>query len=174
MTKLRRPTLRDLAKTVGVSASTASRALNNNTAISEEIRKRVFKAAKDANYIPNSLARGLALKRSQLIGLLVPSIANPFFAEILRGGSADWLLDGCCCRFATFVAPPVARQLLGGRFDQVLLRPDLLPYYDKESLTIVSEVGGRDILGPGPAARSGPDHLPLVVRLSIEMERSHG
>lgn len=59
-------------------------------------------------------------------------------------------------------------------FDQVLLRPNLLPYYDRESLTIVSQVGGRDILGPGQAARSGPDHLPLVVRLSIEMERSHG
>jgi LacI family transcriptional regulator, galactose operon repressor len=87
MTKFQRPTLRDLAKTVGVSASTASRALNNNSAISEEIRKRVFKAAKEANYIPNSLARGLALKRSQLIGLVVPSIANPFFAEILRGAN---------------------------------------------------------------------------------------
>jgi LacI family transcriptional regulator len=85
MTKLRRPTLRDLARTVGVSASTASRALNNSTAISEEIRRKVFKAAKDAHYIPNSMARGLALKRSHLIGLLVPSIANPFFAEILRG-----------------------------------------------------------------------------------------
>jgi DNA-binding LacI/PurR family transcriptional regulator len=85
MTQHRRPTLRDLAKTVGVSASTASRALNNNSAISEEIRKKVFKAAKEAHYIPNSLARSLALKRSHLIGLLVPSIANPFFAEILRG-----------------------------------------------------------------------------------------
>ena len=85
MMKHRRPTLRDLAKTVGVSASTASRALNNNSAISEEIRKKVFKAAKEAHYIPNSLARSLALKRSHLIGLLVPSIANPFFAEILRG-----------------------------------------------------------------------------------------
>jgi LacI family transcriptional regulator len=85
MTKNRRLTLRDIAKIVGVSASTASRALNNNSAISEEIRKKVNKAAKDANYIPNTLARGLALKRSQLIGLMVPSIANPFFAEILRG-----------------------------------------------------------------------------------------
>ncbi len=85
MTKSRRPTLRDLARTVGVSASTASRALNNSTAISEEIRRKVFKAAKEAHYIPNSMARGLALKRSHLIGLLVPSIANPFFAEILRG-----------------------------------------------------------------------------------------
>lgn len=70
---------------VGVSASTASRALNNNSAISEEIRKRVFKAAQESNYIPNSLARGLALRRSRLVGLLVPSIANPYFAEVSRG-----------------------------------------------------------------------------------------
>lgn len=70
---------------VGISASTASRALNNNSAISEEIRKRVFKAAQESNYIPNSLARGLALRRSRMVGLLVPSIANPFFAEVSRG-----------------------------------------------------------------------------------------
>jgi len=70
---------------VGVSTSTASRALNQNTAISEEVRKRVLRAAEEANYIPNSLARGLALRRSHLIGLVVPSISNPFFAEIARG-----------------------------------------------------------------------------------------
>jgi LacI family transcriptional regulator len=70
---------------VGVSTSTASRALNHNSAISEEVRRRVLRAAQETNYIPNSLARGLALKRSHLIGLVVPSIANPFFAEIARG-----------------------------------------------------------------------------------------
>lgn len=85
MTPLRRPTLRDLAKAVGVSPSTVSRAINNSSAISEEIRKRVVKAAREANYVPNSMARGLALRQSHLIGLLVPSISNPFFAEILRG-----------------------------------------------------------------------------------------
>jgi DNA-binding LacI/PurR family transcriptional regulator len=74
-----------LAQRVGVSTSTASRALNQNTAISEEVRKRVLRAAQEANYIPNSLARGLALRRSHLIGLVVPSISNPFFAEIARG-----------------------------------------------------------------------------------------
>jgi DNA-binding LacI/PurR family transcriptional regulator len=77
--------LRELALRVGVSTSTASRALNQNTAISEEVRKRVLRAAQEANYIPNSLARGLALRRSHLIGLVVPSIGNPFFAEIARG-----------------------------------------------------------------------------------------
>lgn len=81
----KRITLRELAQRVGVSTSTASRALNQNTAISEEVRKRVLRAAQEANYIPNSLARGLALRRSHLIGLVVPSISNPFFAEIARG-----------------------------------------------------------------------------------------
>ena len=78
-------TLRELARLVGVSTSTASRALNQNTAISEEVRKRVLRAAQETNYVPNSMARGLALRRSHLIGLVVPSIGNPFFAEIARG-----------------------------------------------------------------------------------------
>ena len=83
--KEHRPTLRDIARIVGISPSTASRALNNSPAISEEIRKRVLKAAQESHYIPNSMARGLALRRSRLVGLLVPSIANPFFAEVSRG-----------------------------------------------------------------------------------------
>lgn len=70
---------------VGVSTSTASRALNQNSAISEEVRKRVLRAAQETDYVPNSLARGLALRQSNLIGLLVPSTASPFFAEIARG-----------------------------------------------------------------------------------------
>ena len=81
----RRTTLRDLARLVGVSTSTVSRALNQNSAISDETRERIVKAAHEANYIRNSLARGLALQSSHLIGLMVPSIANPFFAEIARG-----------------------------------------------------------------------------------------
>lgn len=59
-------------------------------------------------------------------------------------------------------------------FDQVLLRPSLLPYYDEDSLAIISRVGGREILAPGRAGGSSPDHLPLVVKLSIERERGHG
>jgi DNA-binding LacI/PurR family transcriptional regulator len=77
--------MRDLAHRLGVSISTVSRALNHNPVISEETRERIQKAANGASFIPNSLARGLALKRSQLIGLMVPAIGNPFFAEIARG-----------------------------------------------------------------------------------------
>jgi hypothetical protein len=59
-------------------------------------------------------------------------------------------------------------------FDQVLLRPDLLPYYDEESLTIISRIEGRDILAPRRAGGSSSDHLPLVIKLSIEREQGNG
>jgi Endonuclease/Exonuclease/phosphatase family len=59
-------------------------------------------------------------------------------------------------------------------FDQVLLRPSLIPYYDAEGLAIVTHIGGKQILNPGRAGKDAPDHLPLVVRLSVEMERSNG
>jgi len=78
-------TLREIAKRVGVSTSTASRALNHNTTISEDVRKRVLRAATEANYVRNGPARSLALRRSHTIGLVVPSIANPFFSELARG-----------------------------------------------------------------------------------------
>lgn len=77
--------MRELAERLGVSTSTVSRALNQNSAISEETRKRIAKAAQEVNYIPNNLARSLVRKNSQLIGLMIPSLANAFFAEVARG-----------------------------------------------------------------------------------------
>ena len=59
-------------------------------------------------------------------------------------------------------------------FDQVPLRPSLLPYYDEASLAIISRIGGSEILAPGRSGEGGPDHLPLVVRLSIERKRGNG
>ena len=53
-------------------------------------------------------------------------------------------------------------------FDQVLLRPELLAYYDDTGLKVIQDVAGDAILRPGEARRTGPDHLPIVVRLAIE------
>lgn len=55
-------------------------------------------------------------------------------------------------------------------FDQVLLRPNLLPYYDARALIVVTRVGERDILGEGAGQAALSDHLPLVVKLSLETE----
>ncbi len=80
-------TLNDIADKAGVSVSTVSRVLNNKTKkyrISEETETLILKAAKKLNYKPNQLARGLRLKKTLTIGLIVPDISNPFFAHVTR------------------------------------------------------------------------------------------
>ncbi len=80
-------TLNDIALKAGLSISTVSRVLNKKSArsrISKETEKLVQKTAKDLNYRPNQLARGLRLKRTHTLGLVVPDISNPFFAYITK------------------------------------------------------------------------------------------
>jgi len=80
-------TLGDIARKSGTSVSTVSRVLNKKTAvsrISKETERLVLKTAKELNYRPNQLARSLRLKRTHTLGLVVPDIANPFFACIIK------------------------------------------------------------------------------------------
>jgi DNA-binding LacI/PurR family transcriptional regulator len=78
-------TLADVAAMAGVVAMTASRALNNTGYVSKEVRERVAAAAAELHYRPNVLARQLRGSRLQAIGILLPDIANPFSAELMRG-----------------------------------------------------------------------------------------
>ncbi|BDR58881.1 LacI family DNA-binding transcriptional regulator [Xylocopilactobacillus apicola] len=75
--------LADVAKKAGVSPTTVSRVINNYGAISQKTRSKVHEAMKELNYQPNSLARSLQGKKTQLIGLIFPSITNPFYAELI-------------------------------------------------------------------------------------------
>lgn len=80
-------TVNDIAARAGVSVTTISRVLNNKSKIyriSKQTEKLVLQAAKDLNYRPNHVARGLRLKKTQTIGLVVPDISNPFFAYVTR------------------------------------------------------------------------------------------
>lgn len=75
-------TIKDVAKLAGVSVTTVSRILNNRGAISEKTRKKVHKAMKDLDYMPNEVARSLLKKRSNLIGVIVPYLDHPFFSRL--------------------------------------------------------------------------------------------
>jgi LacI family transcriptional regulator, galactose operon repressor len=77
-------TLADIAREVGVSKMTVSRAINNNALISPETRRRVLEVARRMNYQPNQYARALATNRSYLIGVVVPDLMNLYFAEVAR------------------------------------------------------------------------------------------
>jgi len=75
-------TLKDVAAAAGVAVSTASRALAGNPIVAVETRERVQKCAEALNYRPNAQARALRSSRSNIIGVTIPSLINPYFAEM--------------------------------------------------------------------------------------------
>jgi LacI family transcriptional regulator len=77
-------TLSDIAKDLNVSAVTVSKALRNKGRISVRTRNRILKRAKELDYRPNLVARGLVTRRTYTIGLLLPDFTHPFFAEIAK------------------------------------------------------------------------------------------
>ena len=80
-------TLKDIARIVGVHPSTVSRVLSGkyeNFNVGQETRERIFKTARDNNYVPNETARSLRLKKTQTIGLIIPDILNPLFAGLAK------------------------------------------------------------------------------------------
>ncbi|MBT2758476.1 LacI family DNA-binding transcriptional regulator [Mesobacillus foraminis] len=77
-----KPKIEDVAKLAGVSPTTVSRVMNNRGYISDETREKVQKAMNELNYFPNDVARSLFNKRSNIIGLILPTTSNPFFGEL--------------------------------------------------------------------------------------------
>ena len=78
-------TLKDIAKSLQISVSTVSRALNNNPDISKETRELVQAYAKKNKYNPNNWAKLLKSNDSRIIGVIVPELANDFFSTVLSG-----------------------------------------------------------------------------------------
>ena len=101
----REPTLADVAQAAGVSLTTVSRVLNNRGYLSRETRERVAEAIAELNYRPNQIARALHGKSTQSIGLIVPTVALPFFGELTEHVE-DFLADR---GYRTFVCNSMGR-----------------------------------------------------------------
>ncbi len=78
-------TIKDIARELGVSPSTVSRALKDNPDISQETRDTIHKYAREHNYKPNALALNLRTSRSNTIGVIVPQLVHHFFSCVLSG-----------------------------------------------------------------------------------------
>lgn len=76
--------IKDVARKANVSISTVSRVINDSKPVSDEIKKRVFDIIEETGYVPNPVARSLVMKKSRLIGIIVPDIANYYTGELLN------------------------------------------------------------------------------------------
>ena len=79
------PTINQVATRAGVSISTVSRVLNGLNRVHPATRRRVQQVIDELGYQPSALARGLALQRTQVVGLIIPSATDAFYSEIVRG-----------------------------------------------------------------------------------------
>jgi LacI family transcriptional regulator, galactose operon repressor len=119
-------TLVDVAEYAGVSASTASRALNGRGELSEETRAAVLEAADALQFQPSHLARSLRTQTTSTVGFVVPDVSSPFYASALKGaqvaleqaGYRVMLMD---CGQSTDGEVAALRTLLAHRVDGLLL-----------------------------------------------------
>jgi len=84
----------DVAKRAKVSISTVSRVINRRNIVNPKTRERVDVAIRELGYRPNAFARGLMLKKSDIVGLVLPDLHGEFYSEIIRGASAQARRDG--------------------------------------------------------------------------------
>ena len=79
------PTIRDVARAVGLSVASVSRAMNGHANVHPDTRARVIEVARQLGYTPNAAARSLSTSRSHAIGVVLPDLHGEFFSELVRG-----------------------------------------------------------------------------------------
>ena len=139
---MRGATIKDVAKSCGISVSTVSRVLNERPDVNPETRAKVQEAIRTLGFVPNNSARNLVLTETANIGVVVRGVNNPFFSSILKAVEADVYqsgyamalhhIDSCADELRTAAALTAEKRLcgvmlLGGRFD-----------YTREDLKVLS------------------------------------
>ena len=82
---IKKTSIKDIARECGVAISTVSHVINNTKFVTDATRAKVLKTIDNLNYRPNLIARGLRTKSTRTIGLLLPDISQPFFAQVVKG-----------------------------------------------------------------------------------------
>ena len=81
--------MRQVAEKAGTSTATVSRVLNGTSPVSEMVQVRVRQAVEELGYLPSSAAKSLRLRRSGMLGLVLPSLRNPFFPELIESVTTE-------------------------------------------------------------------------------------
>lgn len=139
-------TIKDISSKSSVSIATVSKVLNGDySKVSDETRDRILKVAEEMDYRPNLMARSLVRKKSTLIGLIVPDISNPYYAEMCRG---------------------IADESLRSGYISLIANTDLIPDRELNSIQTMAEynVGGVVFIGD---AMHVDENLNLLQRYRV-------
>lgn len=144
-------TIKDVAKVAGVSYSTVSRALSGSPEISEETRTRILQLCKDMNYTTNTVARSMVIKSTKLLGLIIPSVNNPFMSELAyyidrQARARGYNIILCNSSHEADQEKELFELMLGRQVDGIILNPcspesreNLAPYLARIPTVFVSE-----------------------------------
>ena len=118
--------MKDIARDLGISVVTVSKVLRNHSDISGETRERVLKRMRELNYQPNLAARALVTGKSFAMGLVVPDLLHPFFAQVAISLAGTLREKGYCLILASSEEDPAVEQseiqhLLSRRVDALLI-----------------------------------------------------
>ncbi len=142
-----RPTIYDVARLAGVSTATVSRALNGTGQIAPATSAAIDAAVRQLGYQPSTVARSLVTKSTQTIALLLPDIANPFYAALVNGIQQRALAAGSTMLLCTTEGDPAreeqylsllrAKQVDGVLVDGLVLPPERIADFVRAGLPIV-------------------------------------
>lgn len=149
----RMPTIKDVAREAGVSVGTASRVISGHASVASELRERVQRAVRRLGYKPNLAARALRTNRVDVLGLILPDITNPFFAQLAREVEVAAAARGLLVMLANTM----------GRADLEASRLEAVLDRSPRGVLIVpaSDAAGDGGAGSG-AALAGREGIPLV------------
>jgi DNA-binding LacI/PurR family transcriptional regulator len=139
--------IKDVAKEAGVSTATVSHVINETKFVSNETRTRVLEAINKLNYYPNAHARSLASGRSNIIGLLISDISNPFFPELVKSIEAAAFEQGYSLmlfntnydagRAADYVRRLIEHKVAGVALMTAELEPSLIEELSNKQVKVV-------------------------------------
>lgn len=136
-------TIHDVAARSGVSEATVSRVLNEHPAVRPQTRDRVLTAVRELKFVPNAIAKGLRMKRTGIVGVIVPDISSLFFLDIIKGlentfDLNDYRVAICDSQNQLKKERDNTRWLVDGSVDGLIL---LRPMMDDQTLRELADLG---------------------------------
>ena len=132
---MKRVTIKDVAKAAGVSCATVSRAFSESQEIGKETKKKILEISEKMGYSPSAVARSMVSKKTETVGIIVPSIQNPYMSEFTshleeKLRSMGYGIMVCSSNYDPEIEHQTLQMLIGKQVDGVIIMPGSAETYN--------------------------------------------